>query len=241
MRWFTSDTHFAKTGDKILRREMRPYKTIKEYCDDQIRIWNEQASRDDVIYHLGDMCNYNGTEKDFLPGLMLVQEVNAKVILIMGNNEERVMQYCFENNFEKFRDFCIRHGFLDVKQNDTISIDGAKLYLVHRPIDCKPGMLNLYGHVHRQGGIWSPYGFNICTDVNHFRLYSENDIRFLISQKAAWDNDADTKFLAGLTFSPRLKRGDSCINHHCAATEAVASYTMSDRRYFPCVPRYGMY
>lgn len=44
MRWFTSDTHFAKTGDKILRREMRPYKTIKEYCDDQIRIWNEQAS-----------------------------------------------------------------------------------------------------------------------------------------------------------------------------------------------------
>lgn len=115
MRWFTSDTHFAKTGDKILRREMRPYKTIKEYCDDQIRIW-----------------------------------------------------------------------------------DGAKLYLVHRPIDCKPGMLNLYGHVHRQGGIWSPYGFNICTDVNHFRLYSENDIRFLISQKAAWDNDADTKFLAGI-------------------------------------------
>lgn len=155
MRWFTSDTHFAKTGDKILRREMRPYKTIKEYCDDQIRIWNEQASKDDVIYHLGDMCNYNGTEKDFLPGLMLVQEVNAKVILIMGNNEERVMQYCFENNFEKFRDFCIRHGFLDVKQNDTISIDGAKLYLVHRPIDCKPGMLNLYGHVHRQGGIFT--------------------------------------------------------------------------------------
>ena len=45
----------------------------------------------------------------------------------------------------------------------------------------------------------------------------------------------------GLTFSPRLKRGDSCINHHCTATEVVASYTMSDRRYFPCVPRYGMY
>ena len=44
-----------------------------------------------------------------------------------------------------------------------------------------------------------------------------------------------------LTFSPRLKQGDSCINHHCTATEVVASYTMSDRRYFPCVPRYGMY
>ena len=44
-----------------------------------------------------------------------------------------------------------------------------------------------------------------------------------------------------LTFSPRLKQGDSCINHHCAATEAVASYTMSDRRYFPCAPRYGMH
>ena len=44
-----------------------------------------------------------------------------------------------------------------------------------------------------------------------------------------------------MTFSPRLKQGDSCINHHCTATEVVASYTMSDRRYFPCVPRYGRY
>ena len=50
-----------------------------------------------------------------------------------------------------------------------------------------------------------------------------------------------TVYYCPLTFSPRLKQGDSCINHHCAATEAVASYTMSDRRYFPCVPRYGMY
>ena len=51
----------------------------------------------------------------------------------------------------------------------------------------------------------------------------------------------DERFRCTLTFSPRLKQGDSCINHHCTATEAVASYTMSDRRYFPCVPRYGMY
>lgn len=97
----------------------------------------------------------------------------------------QLMRKFVEEETDKIPKFCI-------------SIDGTKLYLVHRPIDCKPGMLNLYGHVHRQGGIWSPYGFNICTDVNHFRLYSENDIRFLISQKAAWDNDADTKFLAGI-------------------------------------------
>lgn len=34
MRWFTSDTHFAKIGDKILRREMRPYvDAYKEVTD----------------------------------------------------------------------------------------------------------------------------------------------------------------------------------------------------------------
>ena len=49
------------------------------------------------------------------------------------------------------------------------------------------------------------------------------------------------RIVRSFTFSPLLKQGDSCINHHCTATEFVASYTMSDRRYFPCVPRYGMY
>ena len=62
------------------------------------------------------------------------------------------------------------------------------------------------------------------------------------SHKWASENSAKLDFpCCQLTFSPRLKQGDSCISHHCAATEVVASYTMSDRRYFPCVPRYGMY
>lgn len=47
--------------------------------------------------------------------------------------------------------------------------------------------------------------------------------------------------LSTIDILPTAKAGGSCINHHCAATEAVASYTMSDRRYFPCAPRYGIY
>ena len=89
-----------------------------------------------------------------------------------------------------------------------------------------------------------------CSPRNYFQILAKV-IRWCISEHGN-DGNHSYRSIPGsiqkmfrntklLTFSPRLKQGDSCINHHCTATEAVASYTMSDRRYFPCVPRYGMY
>ena len=82
-------------------------------------------------------------------------------------------------------------------------------------------------------------GFGMFRTMLEYKLTSQGKTYAKIDK---WYPSSKTCSVCGfLTFSPRLKQGDSCINHHCTATEVVASYTMSDRRYFPCVPRYGMY
>ena len=51
-------------------------------------------------------------------------------------------------------------------------------------------MLNLFGHIHRSGGLYKSFGFNVGCDLNHFRLYSEDDIMNLIQMRDRfWIND----------------------------------------------------
>lgn len=96
-KWYTADSHFGADSKDIIERENRPFKNISEYTKEQVRIWNEQASSDDVIYAIGDFCNYNNSEKDFMSGLAVSSQVNARIILITGTQEDRVIRDCFES------------------------------------------------------------------------------------------------------------------------------------------------
>ena len=114
----------------------------------------------------------------------------------MGNNEDRVVKYFFNGSFERFRDYCINIGFKDVYKNLMIKLGDKEFYLTHKPINCKKDVLNLFGHSHRSMGIYKPYGFNIGCDLNHFRLYSEKDIEFLLNMKEKyWNNDKNLNMI----------------------------------------------
>lgn len=199
--FFTADTHFGLDSKAILIRDNRPYKDINEYTADQVRIWNEQASSDDTIYVIGDFCNCspknekNFIEKDFRSGLTVSKQINAHIILIIGNNEQRVIDDYFDGSFDKFREYCMTDPsckFDDVKLNDYVDINDEKFFLTHKPTDHVDHCLNLFGHVHRGLGVWRPYGFNVGVDLNHFRLFSEDDIVYLLGQKKKyWDIDPD--------------------------------------------------
>ena len=192
--WFTADPHFGADSEEIILREMRPFGNIAEYTSEQVSIWNGQASREDLIYVLGDFCNYNAHEKDYESGLAVSRRIEARVILLTGNSEERVIQNHFAGDFDRFRDYCLsRFRFEDVKRNAYVTICGRKFFLTHQPVNHDPECLNLYGHTHRATGLWRPYGFNVCTDLNHFRLFSEENIRYLLEQKEEyWDQDPDS-------------------------------------------------
>lgn len=191
MFFFTSDTHFGT--EEILKRENRPFNSIEDFENAIVKIWNSQAKESDIIYHLGDFVNYNRNNKsEWKEVLNIVQRINAKVILLVGNNEQRIIDECCNGNFELFKQICIDAGFLDVKRDDILKINDKLFYLNHFPKNFKDGYINLFGHTHRTTGLWKPYGLNMGCDLNHFYLFSESEIeRILVFKNLYWDTDID--------------------------------------------------
>ena len=121
-----------------------------------------------------------------------MEEGARNVILIMGNNEQRVMKDYFGNRFEPFKKYCKELGFYDVKKEEYLKIGRLKLYLNHYPSKHKEGYLNLFGHIHRTTGLWKPFGLNMDCDLNYFYLYSQKDIENLNALKVKfWDKDKE--------------------------------------------------
>ncbi len=187
MNFFTSDAHF-KSND-IIYREKRPFKNYKVFERKIIRRWNKQARKGDTIYFIGDFLNYSKKDTfSWSQALPLVRKIKADVVLILGNNEERVIKNKFDGNYEKFKNFLLKAGFKGVEKNIEISVCGQLFHLVHDPKNHKKGMLNLFGHTHRTLGIYTPFGFNVGCDLHHYNLLDENYIKFLIdSKKDFWD------------------------------------------------------
>ncbi len=191
--WYTADSHFGSDSVTVLQRDNRLFKNNAEYAAEQVRIWNEQASSDDTIYVIGDFCNYNSTEKDYISGLAVSKQINAHVILITGNSEDRVIRDVFGGDYEKFREYCLTDPnfmFEDVIRNTYVDINGEKFFLTHKPTDHDKECQTLFGHTHRYGGLWKPFGFNVGVDLNHYRLFGDDDIMFMLSKKKIyWDED----------------------------------------------------
>ena len=196
-KWFTADPHFGSDARDILKREMRPFTEPEDYAREQVRIWNGQAGKDDTIYVIGDFCNCNSFETDFRSGLAVSRRIDAHLILITGNNEDRVVELYFGGSFERFRDCCMReYGFDDVKRNGHTETCGQRFFLTHRPVDHAKDCLTLFGHTHRSTGLWKPFGFNVGVDLGHFRLFGDEELGDLLAQKCLyWDRCPDVNCL----------------------------------------------
>lgn len=183
--FFTSDTHFGSPS--IVKRERRPFKNIKHNDKYIIKTWNKQAKKNDIIYHLGDFVNCNSSDMhSWEKSILYVKKLKAKVVLLIGNNEERVIYNYFENDFEKFRNYCLEIGFFDVQPELYIKILEKDFYLNHYPKNHKDNCVNLFGHTHRSTGLWKSYGLNVGVDLNYFKLYTTNDIFKMLEIKEKW-------------------------------------------------------
>ena len=190
MYYFTSDLHFGDDG--TVKFDMRPFKNSKEFDKYVIKTWNKQANKNDTIYVIGDFvdCDKNGNDESWRKTLEYVKKVKANVVLILGNNEERVVKNYFNGNFSEFRNYCLNLGFKEVYENTVVHFLDRDFYLTHKPINSNKEMINLFGHMHRSCGLYKPFGINIGCELNHFRLFSEEDIKFFLKLKEDyWDND----------------------------------------------------
>ena len=190
MYFFTADLHFGE--EEIIEREARPFGNIKEMEDAFVNNVNAVASKDDVLYVLGDWINYNAQCHSDISAFEIVRRLTPKVILIMGNNEQRILADVFSGDFEAMRTAVIDKGFSDFLPEGDVEFGGESFHLIHRPTDHKEGSLNLFGHTHRCTGLWKSFGLNVGIDLNYFRPFSETEILRLLKKKREWmDNDPD--------------------------------------------------
>lgn len=190
-RFFTADPHFGLNDFLgIIHRDSRPFKKPTTMNKKIIKLWNSQAKKDDTIYVLGDFINYNKYDKSsYETCFKLVQKIKAKVILILGNNEERLINDKFDSNFDKFREYLLQMGFADVvKKGLELEICGTRYYLNHYPAKANKDMLNLFGHVHSCCQI-KKYGLNVGVDCHYFKLLSEADVKMFEDRRDCFDEN----------------------------------------------------
>ncbi len=79
-----ADLHFGHKN--IIKHEKRPFENIEEMDKNLIAMWNNIASKEDVIYILGDFSWYNGAKTS-----ELLKRLNGRKILIIGNHDSNFL------------------------------------------------------------------------------------------------------------------------------------------------------
>lgn len=80
--WFTGDMHFGHKN--ILKYCPRPWDDVDAMDEGLIERWNTMVQPGDAVYILGDVA-FCGPDK----ATRLVQRLNGKLYLIVGNHDER--------------------------------------------------------------------------------------------------------------------------------------------------------
>ena len=93
-RYLIADTHFGHKN--IISYENRPFKNVQEMDETLIRLWNEVVDYDDLVYVLGDFTL--SRRKEVISNL--VNRLNGRKILIMGNHDTRKPKDYIECGFD---------------------------------------------------------------------------------------------------------------------------------------------
>ena len=195
MYFFTSDIHLGQATNA--KADGRPFKNDKQFERFLIKTWNKQAKKEDTIFVIGDLFDcHSKTDPYFLKKLWFVKKIKAKIVLIIGNNEEKIINNFYNGNFDEFKKVCLQAGIKEFEKDYFVNLCGQTFYLTHKPKDHHNEMLTLFGHSHRAMGVYKSFGFNMGCDLNHFRLFSEQDISTLLEgKKDYWDWDENLKLI----------------------------------------------
>lgn len=195
MNFFTADIHFC--DESTMKSDNRPFENIKAYDNFIIKNFNKMAKESDTIYIAGDLLDCDGPDaNEWIKGLKLIKKIKAGIVLIMGNNEQRIVKYFFNNDYEAFVKCCLAYGIKEVHKSLDVEFGGKKFHLVHQIKDGVKNKINLFGHTHLCSGLYHPYGLCISTDLNHFRLFTEEIIMGYLQRKVDyWQPDENLNYV----------------------------------------------
>jgi calcineurin-like phosphoesterase family protein len=140
--WFIADTHFGHSN--IIKYCNRPFKDVVEMNETIINNWNNVVDKNDIVYHLGDLCF--GDEKDIANYL---RQLQGNIKIVFGNHD-KVLKKFAKKDINAHLDLRNRIEFLgDYKE---ITIENQFIVLSHYAFrvfnKSHRGGWNLWGHSH---------------------------------------------------------------------------------------------
>ncbi len=148
-RFVIADTHFGHGN--IIKYENRPFESTIEMDNKIIDYWNEVVTNEDLVYILGDFTL--STRKEVIRNL--VNKLNGKKILVMGNHDTK-----------KPKDY-IECGFINATRKPIMVEPGV--ILMHEPFNDKTyiasNYIYIFGHVHGKHTLMDDYPNCMCVSI----------------------------------------------------------------------------
>lgn len=197
--WITADTHFSHAN--IIKYCNRPFKQpgdteivngkeewvskaiakqrADEMDDTLSKNWNSRITREDDVFHLGDVCfGFGRAVKE------LLERLNFRRFFFIWGNHDSAM----EELYRKEKNFIYRNNIYFLGDMKMVEIKGQEIVLTHYAMrvwdKSHHGTWNLYGHSH--GTLPddpNARSMDVGVDTNNYFPYSFEEIRERMSKK----------------------------------------------------------
>ena len=159
--FLTSDTHFGH--DREFLWGPRGFTNYKEHDIAVIENWNNTVTKDDIVYHLGDVML-----GDNAYGISCLEQLNGQIKIIPGNHDTPTRLELYKNlpnvevlglaemiKYKKYNFYLSHHPTM------TSNLEKAPYLRMH--------LINLYGHTHQQKPFYQdiPFMFHVGMDSNN--------------------------------------------------------------------------
>lgn len=125
-----SDTHISHKN--IIQYESRPFTDLYHMEQTIIKNWNNIVSKEDKVFHLGDVCFGN---KESVRNF--ISQLNGKKYLIMGNHDKsHSVKWWLEAGFDWVSRYSIIYKYFYILSHEPIYINSCMPYI------------NCHGHIH---------------------------------------------------------------------------------------------
>lgn len=174
--FITSDHHFGhsnllsftdKDGDYFRGDK---FTSVEEMDSEMIRIWNEEVSANDKVYHLGDFCMSSSSSHIS----RYAEALNGRKVFIRGNHDRGKLSYYAKH----FKDVRSTHLL------ETGCSPVTHVVLSHVPIhprSLRLGWVNVHGHTHEKPSPHGPY-FSVCVERHDYKPIEWNHLVSILNE-----------------------------------------------------------
>ena len=157
-----SDTHFHHK--RIIEYADRPFANVLSMNKSIIENWNTIVSKDDKVFHLGDIGFGNTSDM-----YNIFRHLNGHKILIRGNHDKRFSDGAL-----------IKIGFKEIYKYPIILEE--TYILSHAPLEKNIGdMINIHGHIH-DSIITNKNHYNACVEHHNYTPINFKEIKNILNK-----------------------------------------------------------